>query len=839
MRLVPNSMLAPYRVLDLTDGRAELATFVLAGLGADVVKVEPPGGSASRLEPPLADGEPASRASLRFHAYNRGKRSVVIDLGTPEGRDDFLALVASADFLFENAGPGVMDGQGLGFDDLREIRPDLVYVALSPFGQTGPYANYLATDLTLSAMGGAMALNGDADRRPVRVTVPQTWLHASVESALGALVAHERRQHTGEAQFVDVSVQAAVFWTGLNAMIAHAIQGRNIERNGTVLQLSTLVTPLVYPCADGEVCLIATSATLVGMVPWMVETGAVTREWADAENWSTYESRMLTTDALVHTLEEVREAITRFTSKLPKKELFEGGIARKVTLAPVNTVADVLALEHLVARDYWDDVQLPSGRALRTPGPFVKASRTPIAWTRPAPEIGEHTREVLDALARQTSPPTITVRERHPEAQDAQEAQDARNAQAEPDADEARLPLEGVKVADFSWIGVGPITAKALADHGATVVHVESDAPADRLRLVGPFKDDIPGVNRCQFFGSFNTSKLSLQLDLKNAAGVGIARRLFEWCDIALDSFTAGTMNSLGLGYDVARSLNPNIIMATTCLMGQYGPAAQLAGYGYHAAAVSGFYEITGWDDRPPAGPFNAYTDTIAPRFLITTLLAALDHRRRTGEGQFIDQAQMESALHFLAPELLHVQLTGVSARRSGNDDLWRAPHDSYPCAGVDQWCAIAVETDDQWQALQKAMGSPAWAADAALATAEGRLANKDLIDRELATFTVQYEPRPLMAMLQAAGVPAGMVQRSSDHMEDPQLTHRRFFRPLEHPEMGLVPYEGHQYTIRGYDNGPRFAAPCLGEHTYQVLTEVLGMSDDEAADALASGACG
>jgi len=292
-------MLAPYRVLDLTDGRAELATFVLAGFGADVIKVEPPGGSPSRLEAPVADGEPPALASLRFHAYNRGKRSVAIDLDAPEGRRDFLALVASADFLFENAGPGAMEARGLGFDTLRQSRPDLVYVAISPFGQNGPYAHHHATDLTIAAMGGVMALNGDPDRRPVRITVPQTWHHAAVESALGALVAHERGVMTGEAQFVDVSVQAAVFWTGLNAMIAHPIQGRNIERFGTVLQLSTLTTPLVYPCADGEVCLIATSNTLVGVVPWMVESGAVTPEWAAAEDWATYETRMLTPDAVV------------------------------------------------------------------------------------------------------------------------------------------------------------------------------------------------------------------------------------------------------------------------------------------------------------------------------------------------------------------------------------------------------------------------------------------------------------------------------------------------------------------------------------------------------------
>ena len=827
----PAAMLAPYRVLDLTDGRAELATFVLAGFGADVIKVEPPGGSASRSEEPLDPAQPPALSSLRFHAYNRGKRSVVLDLDSPRGRADFLALVASADFVFENAAPGELDARGLGFAALREARPDLVYVAITPFGQSGPYAQHLATDLTLSAMGGAMALNGEPDRRPVRITVPQTWHHAAVESAVGALAAHRLRLQTGEAQFVDVSVQAAVFWTGLNAMIAHAIQGKNIERNGTVLQLSTLTTPLVYPCADGEVVLIATKATLVALIPWMIDSGAVTREWAEAEDWNTYEVRMLTGAKLVHPVEEMRAAIATFTKKHRKAELFAGGIASGVTLAPVNTAADVMALEQLAVRDYWQDLKLPSGSTLRATGPFVKASRTPIAWTRPAPDVGEHTAEVLGELGRAPAEPARP-------ALSAARISAQRSRRVSPAA-APRLPFEGVKFADFSWIGVGPITAKALADHGASVVHIETDNPADRLRLVGPFKDDIAGINRCQFFGSFNTSKLSLQMNLKHPEGLAIAKRLLQWADVALDSFTAGTMADFGLGYDVARELNPSIIMASTCLMGQTGPAARLGGYGYHAAAVSGFFEITGWNDRPPAGPFNAYTDTIAPRFLAATLMAALDHRRRTGEGQFIDQAQMESSLHFLGPELLGVQLTGKSPRRAGNDSPNAAPHDAYPCAGSDQWCAIAVESDEQWRALRRALGEPAWAKDAALDHVAGRLARREAIDRELGAFTGRHEPRALMELMQAAGVPAGMLQRSSDHMRDPQLVHREFFRRLQHAEMGEVPYEGHQYKIAGYDNGPRFAAPCLGEHTYQVLAEVLGMKDDEVARVMSSGACG
>jgi crotonobetainyl-CoA:carnitine CoA-transferase CaiB-like acyl-CoA transferase len=811
--------LAPYRVLDLTDARAELSAMVLAGLGADVIKVEPPGGSASRHERPLVDGAPPERSSLRFHAFNRGKRSVVLDLEDDRGRADFLRLVASADFIIENAGAGVMAARGLGFEQLRLVRTDLVYVAISPFGQDGPYANHSATDLTIAAMGGVMALNGDADRRPVRVTVPQTWHHAAVDGALAAMVAHHRRVATGDAQYADVSVQASVFWTGFNAMIAHAIQGFDLERDGTTLQLGTMSTPLVYPALDGEVVLVGLAATMMPLLPWMVACGAVTQEWVDAEDWTTWDLRMLTGGTLAHDPPTMRAALIAFTRLHTKADLFTRAFALGVTIAPVNTAADVMTLDQLTIREFWKPIVFPDGRTLRAPGPFVRLSATPVDLDRPAPGMGQHTDEVLGSLGsadRPTAPLVAT-----------------RTASTAPPP----LPLAGVKVADFSWIGVGPISAKALADHGATVIHIETENPADRLRMVGPFKDGVAGVNRSQFFGSFNTSKMSLALNLKSPEGLAIARRLIEWADVCLDSFTAGTMEHLGLGYEVARELNPSIIMASTCLMGQTGPLARLSGYGYHAAAISGFYEITGWNDRAPAGPFNAYTDAVAPRFLATTLMAALDHRRRTGEGQFIDQAQMESALHFLAPELLNVQVTGANARRSGNESPTASPHDVYPCAGADEWCAIAVETDAQWHALRTALSSPAWATDPALDTLEGRLAHAEMIDAQLAAFTRRYEPRALMDLLQSAGVPAGMVQRSSDHLEDPQLRHREFFRRLDHPEMGEVPYEGHSYRIAGYDNGPRFAAPCLGEHSYEVLSEVLGLSDEVIAEAMANGA--
>lgn len=401
------------------------------------------------------------------------------------------------------------------------------------------------------------------------------------------------------------------------------------------------------------------------------------------------------------------------------------------------------------------------------------------------------------------------------------------------------LPFEGVKIADFSWVGVGPISTKYLADHGATVVRVETTNPLDILRVAGPFKDRLPGPDRTQFFADYNTSKMGLTLDLKNPAGVEVAKKLIAWADIFTESFTPGTVDSLGIGYEVARSINPSIIMASTCLMGQTGPAASFAGFGFHAGSIAGYYEVTGWPDLPPDGPWTAYTDTIAPRFLGATLMAALDHRRRTGEGQFIDAAQIEIGLHFLAPQIIDYRVSGRTVSRSGNRSETAAPHGAYPCVGDDQWCAIAVESDEQWAGLQRAMGAPEWAKDSRFDSVEGRLAHQDEIEGHLSQWTRQRPPREVMELLLAQGVPAGVVQRSSDLQTDPQLSHRGFFRNLDHQEMGTIPYPGHQFRIRGYDSGPRSAAPVLGQHNEQVLRDVLGMTDEEISEAIIAGALG
>ncbi|MCP4069004.1 MAG: CoA transferase, partial [Phycisphaeraceae bacterium] len=275
-----------------------------------------------------------------------------------------------------------------------------------------------------------------------------------------------------------------------------------------------------------------------------------------------------------------------------------------------------------------------------------------------------------------------------------------------------------------------------LADHGANVIRIESSTRADNLRTAGPYKGDEAGWNRSQFYGEFNTSKRSLTLDMKHERSHPVSQRLLAWADVVLESFTPGTADRLGIGYEAARIANPSVIVVSTCLMGQTGPFASMAGFGYHAAGVAGFFELTGWPDRAPVGPWNAYTDTIAPRFLTTTLLAALDHRRRTGEGQHIDVGQMEAALQFLAPEMIARQTTDLHFTRNGNRSLDAAPQGVYPCAGEDEWCAVAVETDAQWGALRHVLGDPEWARSPELDEVAGRLAAHDRIDDALSRWT-------------------------------------------------------------------------------------------------------
>lgn len=810
-------MLEAYRVLDLTDVRGQLGGMVLADLGADVIRVEPPDGSEARRVGPFADDGPEGGCSLSFAAYNRNKRSIQLDFSTDGGRATFLDLVRGSDVVLDSGLPALLDELNLGYEVLREANPQLVQVRVTPYGNDGPHAGIPAADLTVAAMSGQMSLQGDVDRPPVRISVPQAWRHAGAEAAVAALIGHARARTTGEGVFVDVSAQAAMTWTMLQGMTAAAIRGYDYERDGSFAQLGRRKIPIVHPAIDGHVSGPVLWTQLEKLVPWMKEVGAIDDAWLEREQWDDYDFRLYRGDGFAIELNELSDKVDAFLAQQTKETIFARGLDVGVTLAPVMSIEDLLNFPQLQARNYFEDVKLPNGLSCRAPGAFVKLSKETTSIQRNAPAAGEHTAEVMDELARQPRQPArFTVPTTSP-----------------------ATPFEGLKVADFSWVGVGPVTGKCLADHGADVVRIESTTRADALRTAGPYKDNIEGWNRSQFFGEFNTSKRSMTLDLGHERAGEVTKEILEWANVVIESFTPGTVDRLGIGYEAACAANPGIIFVSTCLAGQTGPLAHMAGYGYHAAALAGFYRLTGWEDGAPCSPGLAYTDSIAPRFLTATLLAALDHHRRTGEGQYIDLSQLEASIHLLAPEVLEIQTTDRRFTRNGNRSRDAAPQGAYPCAresaGKDQWIAIAIENDAQWGALRTLLGDPEWARAEVLDTADGRLQAHDLIDEHLADWTQAQAPEDAIAQLTGAGIPAGHVQRSSDLLEDPQYQHRGFHRYLEHGEMGLIPYSGHQYRVSGYDHGPRKPAPLIGEDSFEFLTASLGLSDEQVADLMAN----
>ncbi len=800
-------MLEPYMVLDFTDERGEIGPMILGDLGADVIKVELPAGASSRHVAPLIDDE--TLPSLHFRSFNRNKRSITLEPGHKEDQATLEALIQRADIIVESWPNGTLASLGVDFETAKGLNENIVHVRLSPFGSTGPYAGYHGNDLVIAAMGGPVALQGPPDRAPVRISVPQVWRHAGIEAASGALIALTRMRRSGGAQFVDLSAQSVMTWTMLNAMDAHAIQGFDFERGGSSIANGKLQMNIVYETADGWAVVVPTSAVLAPLAQWMVDDGVADPSWLELD-WMHYDMNIRDIENEPLNLYQAQDTLAAFMLKHTKQELFEFGLENHATIAPVNTLEELLALDHMNARDYWRKVDL-AGKSVNAPGLWARPSVSELSIRHAAPTLGQHNAEVRTEL-NQPAPAK------------------------EPAGSEDALPFEGLKVTDFAWVGVGPISSKFLADHGASVIRVESEMRPDVLRVNGPFKDTVEGINRSQFFGDFNTSKRSLALDLKKPEAIEIVKSLIAESDVMIESFAPGAISRMGLGYDEVKQTNPSLIMISTCLMGQTGPAAELAGYGYHAAAIAGFYEMTGWPDRGPMGPWVAYTDTIAPRFISTLLSAALDHRRRTGEGCFIDVAQIETALHFLAPELLDLQANQHLASRIGNRSAYAAPQSCYPCAGEDRWCAIAVDTDAQWQALCLSIERNDWASDGALASNAGRLAAHDALDAGISAWTSARSAEEVMATLQAAGVPAGIVQRSSDLLKDPQYAHRDFYRYFDHQEMGTVPYAGHQYRISSYDNAPRGPAPCLGQHSFEILSEVLKLSDEAIAEAFANG---
>jgi benzylsuccinate CoA-transferase BbsF subunit len=400
-----------------------------------------------------------------------------------------------------------------------------------------------------------------------------------------------------------------------------------------------------------------------------------------------------------------------------------------------------------------------------------------------------------------------------------------------------RRALEGVKIADFSWLGSGPIAMKFAANLGAEVIHIESNTRPDILRFSPPAKDGELGMNRSALFAYYNDSKFGITLNMRISEAREVARRIvFKWANVVADAHVPGVMERWGLDYETLRKEKPDLIHISTTLQGETGSYSRMPGLGAVGMQLAGFSHITGWPDREAVIPPVAYTNYITFPHVVIALIAALIYRDRTGKGQYIDVSQLECSVQFLAPPIMDYLINDRIMMRQGNCATNVAPHGIYRCLGDDRWCAITVSTDEEWINFCNVLNNPEWTKKTKFATLLGRKEHEDELNILVEQWTKNYSAEEVMKRMQAAGVPAGMAARGEDLVADPQLNHRGTHVVLEHPEIGPHIYQPPPYRLSKTPPELTMPAPCVGQHNEYILKDVLGMSDDEVAALVMAG---
>ena len=779
------------RVLDLTDERAIYGAKLLADLGADVVRPEPPGGDPLRQRGPFFDG----RGESLWHAFfASSRRSVELDMATPTGKERLAALLAEADVVMLCAGAFAADAAQLA--DARRARPDLAVIDVSSFGPDGPWRDHLAPDLVAGALGGAAATTGDADTPPLKAFGELNFVLSGAYAAIAALASLHRLRSTGLGDHGTISVHECIasclehvlMWVWYQSHLPNAA-GPVLERRGSLHWSNAYV---VTPARRGSIMVTPTpnfDNQLVWLVEQQAEQDLFDPKYQKPANRGLY-------------IRRVMDVLRRWVATRDVEELFFEAQERHSPYGWVLPLDKVAENPQLEARDWWQPYRL-GGSVTRGPGAPYRFSDTP--WRVSAIE------QAKGFAPRPTAP-------QPPAAEDA-------SAPARVDADAP--PLAGVRILDFTHVLAGPFATRILADLGADIVKVNSATRA------GPNAPD--GI----YYAMWNRNKRALALDMARQEGRDICRRLCARADVVIDNFSVGVLERWGVGYADVRPTNPKAIYVQMSGMGDSGPWAKFVTYAPTIHALSGLTYLTGVPGRQDIGIGFSYNDHCAGLHGAVAILAALEARRSSGRGQRIDLSQFEVGVNLAGPALLDYFANGRAAEPCGNALPYdcAAPHGCYPCAGAaservadERWVAIACVTDAHWQALKGVLGEPAWAQDDALATAQGRVASASL-DDHIAAWTRRLEASEVMNRCQDAGVPAGVVQTGADLCErDPQLRHTEFLMALEepHPVLGAtyadrLPIRFHDAPSKHYRRTRR-----VGEDNASVLKDWLGM---DAAD--------
>ena len=845
--------LAGVRVVEVGGEQADYAGLLCAGLGASVVKVEPPEGSPGRHLGPFYGGVPDPERSLYFWGYNRGKRSVVLDLSSGPGRSRLDDLLADADVLIDATPVGSCALDLAGY-------PALVHARLTPFGEDGPWAGFATSDLVSLALGGVVMNCGydpdPAGRYDLPPIAPQVWhsFHIAGEQlVIGIVSALLYRLRSGLGQKVSVAIHEAVAKNTEIDLMSWVMLRQPVYRQTCRHALATITNPSISYTKDGRWNL----SMHVGerdrrfLRPFMERYGlAEGMSAADVVGEPAPGVRPVAGASAAATagVEYVQRLTRRFTyADLPWQEAQRAGLLWSPVRKPHENADD----EHWLSRGTFADVSHPElGRTVRYPVSKWISTRGSWQAGRRAPLLGEDDELMRDGwLPKPSNPASSRTGSGLPRSRTAAPfpaggTEEGLSARGKP------LPLAGVRILDFSWFLASAGATRYLAALGADVLKVEWKTHPDSGRgsLVPEggrsaralASAPLPALTDPSVGGQYNNKnpgKRGLSLNVADPRGLAIAKALLAHCDVVAEGFSPGVLERWGLGYAQQKEIRPDIIYVKQSGMGAFGTYGRFRAVGPIAAALSGMSEMSGLPSpAPPAGWGYSYLDWFGAYSMALSILTALYHRERTGEGQWIDASQTEAGIMLTQVPVLDWSANGRAWERTGNRAAYQeiAPQGIYRCAGDDQWIAITCATEAHWKALADLAGPDL--SDPRFASVAGRLAHHDALDAALSSWTAGHEPYSLMLRLQAAGVPAGVCQTAGDRCDnDPQLRHLGWLTELTGTRIGRWPLA--EVPVRmsrtpPYLGGrPDRAAPLYGEDNTAILTGLLGMTEDEVAE--------
>jgi crotonobetainyl-CoA:carnitine CoA-transferase CaiB-like acyl-CoA transferase len=799
-------------VVDATSGVAgQFAGKVLARCGAEVILVEPPGGTPTRRLPPLA-GTPAGDAadadapgdggpgggplSFLFWNLNEGKQSAVADLARPGDRDSFDDLCRRADVILHDR-PVPLS---------RDLPPSVITCEVADFPADGPYGAWQGTEMIHQALAGVMHITGSPDREPLYGVGHRAYYATGATACVTVLAALIDRQRSGQGQRTRATVLESAAAMAQNQVTQYSYNGTYQSRIAQPVFLGLL------RCADSWVVLFAL------------------RNWAAV--CQVFRVPELTADPRFATQADRRahwgaalDALQAGAAGLRAADVVEQGQRLKVNIEEVSSLDGLARSGQWQARTMTVPALAPDGSPARALGPVFRIAGSEYEQGARAPALGAPL-AAAGAAARQPGPgPAAT----------------SPAADGEPIAG----PLAGVRVLDFTTAWAGPMTTRSLAYLGAQVIKIEPAGKLDSWRgavrggVPERFPDLDPGerpYNRSTLFNTQAHDKLSLGLDVTRPGGAQVILDLARGADLVVANFSSGVLDRLGLGYEVLAAVNPRISVIEMPAFGDGGPATRHVGMGLTMEAATGMTGLMGYGDGRPATTGGTYLDPIGGLHGATAALVALYQREQTGRGTRIEVAQTEAAAHWIGEFFLERLNAGTTPAPHGNQVRYAAPHDAYRCAGPDEWVTIAVRDDGEWKRLAAVLGRDDLADSPRYAQASARHQHQDELRPLVTSWTRERTKAAAAAALQAAGVPAAPVNNGRDIFGDPALRAAGFIVPLEHPETGRHEYPGLAFRLDRTPGGIRHAAPCFGQHNRYVLKELLGLDDAAIAELYAAG---